>query len=407
MMELLNSGQNEGGVILLVLGVFIISVLLLVLISVGLLIKGVLYLFNRFRGRQVLFATKGVRRSLLGMLIVLVLGITLIVITQLTAATPKIAKDNSIAELRKVELNGRKEWISIRGENRSKPVLLFLAGGPGGSQLAATRYELAKLEKDFIVVNWEQPGSGKSYSAIPRKNLTPEIYVEDGTALVRSLLKEFKQEKLYLLGESWGSALGIFMVKEQPELYHAFIGTGQMVAFEETEKIDYALAMKLAKENGDQKVVDTLRKNGEPPYYGNSVTTKSATYLNYLSQKMVGNPEIQNGGFQTMRDLAAKEYGILDKVNYLRGILQTFNHVYPQLYNVDLRKEYSTLDVPVYFLLGKHDINAPLSLTEDYYQKLDAPNKEIIWFEHSGHNPWINEPERFVEVVQQIAENKK
>ncbi|MDO7800000.1 alpha/beta hydrolase [Enterococcus avium] len=389
------------------LGVFIISVLLLVLISVGLLIKGVLYLFNRFRGRQVLFATKGVRRSLLGMLIVLVLGITLIVITQLTAATPKIAKDNSIAELRKVELNGRKEWISIRGENRSKPVLLFLAGGPGGSQLAATRYELAKLEKDFIVVNWEQPGSGKSYSAIPRKNLTPEIYVEDGTALVRSLLKEFKQEKLYLLGESWGSALGIFMVKEQPELYHAFIGTGQMVAFEETEKIDYALAMKLAKENGDQKVVDTLRKNGEPPYYGNSVTTKSATYLNYLSQKMVGNPEIQNGGFQTMRDLAAKEYGILDKVNYLRGILQTFNHVYPQLYNVDLRKEYSTLDVPVYFLLGKHDINAPLSLTEDYYQKLDAPNKEIIWFEHSGHNPWINEPERFVEAVQQIAENKK
>lgn len=407
MMELLNSGQNEGGVILLVLGVFIISVLLLVLISVGLLIKGVLYLFNRFRGRQVLFATKGVRRSLLGMLIVLVLGITLIVITQLTAATPKIAKDNSIAELRKVELNGRKEWISIRGENRSKPVLLFLAGGPGGSQLAATRYELAKLEKDFIVVNWEQPGSGKSYSAIPRKNLTPEIYVEDGTALVRSLLKEFKQEKLYLLGESWGSALGIFMVKEQPELYHTFIGTGQMVAFEETEKIDYALAMKLAKENGDQKVVDTLRKNGEPPYYGNSVTTKSATYLNYLSQKMVGNPEIQNGGFQTMRDLAAKEYGILDKVNYLRGILQTFNHVYPQLYNVDLRKEYSTLDVPVYFLLGKHDINAPLSLTEDYYQKLDAPNKEIIWFEHSGHNPWINEPERFVEAVQQIAENKK
>lgn len=330
---------------MLVLGVFIISMLVLVLFSVGLLIKGVLYLFNRFRGRQVLFATKGVRRSLLGMLIVLVLGIVLIMFTQLTAATPKIAKENSIAELRKVELNGRKEWISIRGENRSKPVLLFLAGGPGGSQLAATRYELAKLEKDFIVVNWEQPGSGKAYSAIPRKNLTPEIYVEDGTALVRSLLKEFKQEKLYLLGESWGSALGIFMAKEQPELYHAFIGTGQMVAFEETEKIDYALAMKLAKENGDQKVVDTLRKNGEPPYYGNSVTTKSATYLNYLSQKMAGNPEIQNGGFQTMRDLAAKEYGILDKVNYLRGILQTFNHVYPQLYNVDLRKEYSTLNV--------------------------------------------------------------
>ena len=244
-------------------------------------------------------------------------------------------------------------------------------------------------------------------SAIPKKQLTPEIYVQDGTALVRSLLKEFRQEKVYLVGESWGSALGIFMAKEQPELYHAFMGTGQMVAFEETEKIDYALAMKLAKENGDQKIVDSLRKNGTPPYYGKSVTTKSAVYLNYLSQRMARNPEIQNPGFQTIRDLSAKEYGILDKVNYLRGILQTFNQVYPQLYEIDLRKGYAKLDIPVYFLLGKHDLNAPRSLAEDYYDKLVAPEKEIIWFEHSGHNPWINEREHFAEVVQQIAEKTK
>lgn len=392
---------------MLVLGLFILIVLLLVLFIVGLLIKFLLYLFKRFRGRNDVFATRGVKRSVLGMLIAIVFAIVLVVFTQLTASTPKIAKENSIAELREVHLNERKEWISIRGENRDKPLLLFLAGGPGGSQLAATRYELAELEKNFVVVNWEQPGSGKSFSAISRKKLTPETYVKDGTALVRSLLKEFKQEKLYLVGESWGSALGIFMAKEQPELYQAFIGTGQMVAFEETEKIDYALAMKLAKENGDQKIVDTLRKNGEPPYYGNAVTTKSATYLNYLSQAMARNPEIQNAGFQTMRDLAAKEYGILDKVNYLRGILQTFNHVYPQLYDVDLRRDYSKLDIPVYFLLGKHDINAPLSLAEDYYKKLDAPSKEIVWFEHSGHNPWINERERFAEVVQQIAKKTK
>lgn len=392
---------------MLVLGVFIVLLFILVLFSLGLLIKLVFYVCKRLRGKAAVFVTKGVKKGVWGMLIIIILGIILVVVTQLTAATPRIAKENSIAELREVRLNGRKEWVSIRGENRSKPLLLFLAGGPGGSQLAATRYELAELEKDFIVVNWEQPGSGKSFSAISRKKLTPETYVKDGTALVRSLLKEFKQEKLYLVGESWGSVLGIFMAKEQPELYQAFIGTGQMVAFEETEKIDYALAMKLAKENGDQKIVDTLRKNGEPPYYGNAVTTKSATYLNYLSQAMARNPEIQNAGFQTMRDLAAKEYGILDKVNYLRGILQTFNHVYPQLYDVDLRRDYSNLDVPVYFLLGKHDINAPLSLAEDYYKKLDAPSKEIIWFERSGHNPWINERERFAEVVKQIAKKTK
>ncbi|WP_313886577.1 alpha/beta fold hydrolase [Enterococcus hulanensis] len=389
------------------MGVFIFVLLLAVLIGLALLIRLFVFLFKRLRGRETIFATKGIKKGALGMLILVVLGIILIAFSQLMAATPKIAKENSIAELRKVQLNGRKEWVSIRGENRNNPLLLFLAGGPGGSQLAATRYELAELEKDFVVVNWEQPGSGKSYSAIPKKQLTPEIYVQDGTALVRSLLKEFRQEKVYLVGESWGSALGIFMVKEQPELYHAFMGTGQMVAFEETEKIDYALAMKLAKENVDQKVVDSLRKNGPPPYYGKSVTTKSAVYLNYLSQRMARNPEIQNPGFQTIRDLSAKEYGILDKVNYLRGILQTFNQVYPQLYEIDLRKNYAKLDIPVYFLLGKHDLNAPRSLAEDYYDKLAAPEKEIIWFEHSGHNPWINERERFAEVVQQIAEKTK
>ncbi|MBO0409871.1 alpha/beta fold hydrolase [Enterococcus hulanensis] len=392
---------------MLIVGVFIFVLLLAVLIGLVLLIRLFVFLFKRLRGRETIFATKGIKKGALGMLILVVLGIILIAFSQLMAATPKIAKENSIAELRKVQLNGRKEWVSIRGENRNKPLLLFLAGGPGGSQLAATRYELAELEKDFVVVNWEQPGSGKSYSAIPKKQLTPEIYVQDGTALVRSLLKEFRQEKVYLVGESWGSALGIFMAKEQPELYHAFMGTGQMVAFEETEKIDYALAMKLAKENGDQKIVDSLRKNGTPPYYGKSVTTKSAVYLNYLSQRMARNPEIQNPGFQTIRDLSAKEYGILDKVNYLRGILQTFNQVYPQLYEIDLRKDYAKLDIPVYFLLGKHDLNAPRSLAEDYYDKLAAPEKEIIWFEHSGHNPWINERERFAEVVQQIAEKTK
>ena len=392
---------------MLIVGVFIFVVLLAVLIGLVLLIRLFVFLFKRLRGRETIFATKGIKKGALGMLILVVLGIILIAFSQLMAATPKIAKENSIAELRKVQLNGRKEWISIRGENRNNPLLLFLAGGPGGSQLAAARYELAELEKDFVVVNWEQPGSGKSYSAIPKKQLTPEIYVQDGTALVRSLLKEFRQEKVYLVGESWGSALGIFMAKEQPELYHAFMGTGQMVAFEETEKIDYALAMKLAKENGDQKIVDSLRKNGQPPYYGKSVTTKSAVYLNYLSQRMARNPEIQNPGFQTIRDLSAKEYGILDKVNYLRGILQTFNQVYPQLYEIDLRKDYAKLDIPVYFLLGKHDLNAPRSLAEDYYDKLAAPEKEIIWFEHSGHNPWINEREHFAEVVQQIAEKTK
>ena len=108
---------------------------------------------------------------------------------------------------------------------------------------------------------------------------------------------------------------------------------------------------------------------------------KSAEYLNYLSSYMNSNPKIQNSGYQTFRDIFSSEYSILDKINYLRGIVNTFNYVYPQLYDIDLRTDYSKINVPIYFFLGRHDINAPISLVENYLNVLEAPHKEIIWFE--------------------------
>ena len=115
------------------------------------------------------------------------------------------------------------------------------------------------------------------------------------------------------------------------------------------------------------------------------------------------NPEIQNGGYNTFRDLFSSEYGVWDKLNFLRGIATTFNTVYPQLYGTDLRKDFPSVDAPVYFFIGRHDVNAPTSLTEEYYTLLDAPKKELVWFEHSGHSPWINESERFVSELLRVT----
>ncbi len=324
-------------------------------------------------------------------------------VTQFTASTPAIQGENAISELRQVELNGRKEWISIRGQDASNPVLLFLAGGPGGTQMAAVRHDLAELEQHFVVVNWDQPGSGKSYGAMKISDITPEIYIEDGAALTKYLCEEFGQEKIYLVGESWGSALGIFLAHRSPERYHAVIGTGQMVSFLDTELMDYEMAMQIARERGDDKTIATLEANGKPPYYGSDVTWKSAAYLQYLSAVMASNPEITNGGYNTFRDLFAGEYGIFDKINFFRGIVNTFNHVYPQLYDIDLRDGYTESTVPVYFFIGRHDVNAPVSLTEEYYEMLDAPEKELVWFEHSGHSPWINESELFVRELLRVT----
>lgn len=310
---------------------------------------------------------------------------------------------NSIASLEKVELGGSKQWITIRGKSKDKPILLFLAGGPGGSQLAATRAQLKGLENYFVVVNWDQPGSGKSYNSVSREALTPDRYVSDAYELSKYLCKRFNQEKIYVLGESWGSALGIMLVQKHPELYHAFMGTGQMISFLDTEIYDYNFAIKIAEEKGDIQTVNKLKQQGAPPYFGKDVTRKSVNYLMYLGNYMSENPSISNSGYGTFGGLSGPEYGLYDKVNYLRGMANTFNQICPQLNGIDLRKQFNKIDVPVYFLLGRHDISTPTSFAEEYYKILQAPHKELIWFEHSGHEPWRNERDKFVDTVVKAA----
>ncbi len=334
-------------------------------------------------------------------------AITLLAIfaSQLFASTPPILDVNgkpipeSIAVLENLNLNGSEQWMSIRGKDSHNPVLLFLAGGPGGSQLVTERRALAGLEDHFVVVNWEQPGAGKSFDAVDRSKLTPNRYITDAHELVLNLRQRFGKEKVYVLGESWGSALGIIVVQRYPELFHAFIGTGQMVAFLENDLICYDFALRLAAERGDTKQVEKLKQQGPPPYYGNDVALKSATYLTETFSYMNKNPAIANAGFNTLQDLAGPEYGLYDKINFVRGLLDTFGVVYPQLWDVDFRKQAKRLEVPVYFLIGRHDVNAPPKLTEEYFNLLTAPHKELIWFERSGHAPWMNESNKFVDVM--------
>jgi pimeloyl-ACP methyl ester carboxylesterase len=117
--------------------------------------------------------------------------------------------------------------------------------------------------------------------------------------------------------------------------------------------------------------------------------------FNYMN----ADPNIADDGFNTFQDLAGPEYGLYDKVNWFRGALETMDAVYPQLWKVDFRVQATQLEVPVYFLIGRHDVNAPPALTEEYFGLLRAPQKELIWFERSGHNPWVTESAAFVQVV--------
>jgi pimeloyl-ACP methyl ester carboxylesterase len=258
---------------------------------------------------------------------------------------------------------------------------------------------LGDLEKHFVVVNWDQPGAGKSYGAVDFGDLSPERYIADGHALTLYLRQRFNQEKIYILGESWGSILGVWLVQRNPELYHAFAGSAQMVAFLETDTYNYEFALKTAFLSGDFKKVATLKRQGPPPYYGDGVARKVVEYIWVLSQHMNSNPAITGPGYDTIGDIAAPEYGLYDKVNYVRGLMATMDVVWSQLWSVDLREQAPRLEVPVYFLEGRHDVNAPPEFAEDYLHKLEAPRKELIWFEHSGHSPWVDEAGKVVDVM--------
>ena len=387
--------------------IFLVLFLTVIICIFALIINSIQYfLFNMKKIDCTYVITKMKKKSII-IIILIVLLILLVTVSQLMAHTPAIKDDKgnivkgSIAELKKVDLNGRKEWISIRGVNKDAPVLLFLAGGPGGTQMSSTRYELAELEKYFVVVNWDQPGSGKSFHCMNVKDITTQTYMDDGIALTEYLRDEFSKDKIYLMGESWGSAFGVFLVSEKPEYYQGMIGTGQMINFKQTEIMDYEKAIEIAQTKGNEKLIEKLMKQGKPPYYVGNIALISSTYLNYLSQYMSDNPEIY-GGYHTIRDIFSSEYGILDSINYFYGLIETFNVIYPQLYETDLKEDYSKINVPIYFFIGRHDINAPVTLTKEYYDILSAPKKELIWFEHSGHNCMLNENELFIKETLRV-----
>ncbi|MDQ0767907.1 pimeloyl-ACP methyl ester carboxylesterase [Pseudarthrobacter defluvii] len=205
--------------------------------------------------------------------------------------------------------------------------------------------------------------------------------MNDAVALTNLLRERFKQEKIFIYGVSWSSIIGIWLVQEHPELYHAFASTGQMVNTTENDRMGYGLALQHLDEQGDQRRADGLRRNGPPPYRGDNVASPYVAYLDVLNEMMGSMP------FSVavpLVPLFVPEYGYIDKANHTRGLIESFNAVYPQLENLDFRQQARDLKVPVYFFVGRKDINAMASLVEEYYDSLSAPEKKLIWLE-GGH----------------------
>ncbi len=324
----------------------------------------------------------------------LFLTICLVLTAAIAFYAQQIPKEINLQE--EVELGGIKQWIQIRGADNANPILLFLHGGPGFPEMPFTYLDSKELEKHFIVVNWDQRGCGKSYyPELPKETLTLEQILSDTKELVQFLKHRYSKDKIFLVGHSWGSILGIYSVSAHPEDFYAYVGMGQVINSNEGEMISYQYALNKAKEAKDTVSVNQLKEIGLPPYKGYQSTS--------IQRNILGKYNGVFGEKLTYPDLIriinqSPDYTQKDKQDFMSIFVQVNNQMWAQVTSVDLTgiKE---INVPIYFFLGKHDYPVPFELAERYLKKLKAPYKEVIWFENSGHYPNLEEPEKYQDVL--------
>lgn len=305
----------------------------------------------------------------------------------------------SVAELTTVAIGGHDQTMMIRGRSIGNPVILYLTGGPGGTDMGAIRSDVT-LEQDFTLVVWDQRGAGKSYTALdPTDTFTLDQLVADTIEVTNYLRNRFDQEKIYLVGQSWGSTLGVLAAQQHPELYHAFVGVGQMVSQRETDIMFWEDTMAWAEATGNSGLVETLRRNGPPPY------ENLTHYDPFIATEHDWNPYPE---FDKNNEMPAilfvPEYSWMDRINAFRGFLDTAGTLYPQLQGIDFRQEVPALDVPVYMVLGEHEARGRAVLANEWFEMLDAPSKEAFVFEGSGHRAHFDRPGEFAEVMSQVLE---
>jgi len=327
------------------------------------------------------------RSVLFGLAAVAFLGVSGVILefVVLRGVTPDIDSPRSVSLLEKVQIGGVEQWILVRGHDRFRPVVLFLHGGPGMPVMYLAHAFQRALERDFVVVHWDRRGAGKSFdswSRMPASSVSQTL--EDTYDLTRSLRARFGQQRIYLVGHSWGSYLGLLAVERHPECYAAFIGTGQLAGTRDEIEVlrrqflrrvahttrDSALRARAADESAEITEDDLFSSGGE------------------LFASRSFWPLLKAG-------LAAREYTLRDVLNVKRGAdlvgREMRYDVVPKPSEGEVRK----VDVPVFFFLGRHDLNTPSQLAAQYLERLEAPLERLVWFEQSAHFPFFEEPERF------------
>jgi pimeloyl-ACP methyl ester carboxylesterase len=344
--------------------------------------------------------------------VILLIAIAVVIaLVLLWMKSPGVSKpipesDTSISTIETVELGGLDQSVIIRGVDANKPVMLFLHGGPGSPEVAFVRYFNPDIEKDYVMVYWEQRGAGKSYSAsIDPSTMNVEQLISDTRELSEYLIRRFNRDKIFVMGHSWGSFLGILTAYHYPELFHAYIGIGQVCDQFKGEQLSYDWTLNQAMERNDRKAITMLQKLNFP-----DTTAAIDEWIDYV---MVERRYVNRYGGGTTRGITtmwplvkivmnSEFYTLSEKMNFMKASMFSLKTMWLEVVNTNLFAAIDSMQVPVYIFHGQSDYTTPYPLAREFYDQLRAPQKAFFSFEHSAHSPILEEPEKFNSLLNEI-----
>lgn len=324
----------------------------------------------------------------------------------------KIVTPGGVDRRMEIPVDGTRQWITVRGRDLKNPILLFIHGGPAAPEMPTSWTFQNPWEDYFTVVQWDQRGSGKTYNANdPRKirpTLTADTMERDAQAVVQYLRATYRKEKIFVMGHSWGTLLGLRLAEQHPEWLYAYIGMGQMIDSRESERLGYRATLKAAEAAHDAVAVKELRAIAPYPQADGAVPLAKIDVERKWSVKY--------GGLSWRRDSYAyyynatelsPDYSDADLAAIDKGSEMSLSRLLKDMMSVDFT-HVTTFRCPIVLFNGRHDDTTSAKVAADWFAHVHAPSKKLVWFENSAHMMQIEEPGRMlvhlVEDVRPLAD---
>jgi pimeloyl-ACP methyl ester carboxylesterase len=304
-----------------------------------------------------------------------------------------IRTPNGIEEAMFVEIGGLRQWIQIRGEDKANPVLLFVHGGPAISMIPFTFRSMRAWEKEFTIVQWDQRGAGRTYLENGGADTTAtglSQIIDDGLRVSEYVRARLGKERIILMGESWGSAVAIEMARARPDLFVAFVGTGQAIDMRHAETLTYRLLLEGARASRDDDGVRQLTAIGPPPYATEASSNIEQQVLGrYLAR--VENQQLMGRDFLFAPGYSLRQcFELIASTTRHRSVLVKDDEAYSAL------ARGAEFGISLFFFEGTDDIQAPAQLVSEYLSQITAPSKELVLFPGGGHNAFFFLSDRFL-----------